>query len=120
MSSKDPDDRDLMEIKTMLQREFPQELNTEETLAQTLRRLLIDLKDLRALNKGKLADLSTILQALSIAGELRQSSDDLLVKSEQVLHAAEAIEALCERAGVMITDNRGVHIKNLTTRMAMQ
>jgi hypothetical protein len=115
MSSKDPNDRDLMEIKTMLQREFPQELNTEETLG----RLLIDLKDLRALNKGKLADLSIILQALSIAGELREGADDLLVKSEQVLHAAEAIEALCERAGVMIT-NRGVHIKNLTTPMAMQ
>ena len=97
-------DRQLMDIQTSLELQFPQEVNSDESTAQTVRRLLSDLQDLRAMQKGRLAELSTIMQALSLASELRDIGSELARKCGETIKMAVKLEELCDKAGIRVVE----------------
>ncbi len=98
-------DRQLMDIQTTLELQFPQELKAEESTAQTVRRLLTELKDIRALNNGKITELSMAMRLANLVKDLSERRDDLILMSSELSDVIVEMDAAAKRAGITITDD---------------
>jgi hypothetical protein len=100
-----PETGQLMDIYSKLTFLFPDENITRENMLEALDRLLTDLKDLRALNTGKITELSTAMRLARLVAELGERRDDLILMSSELSDVIAQMDDAAKRAGITITDD---------------
>ncbi len=100
-----PESKQLMDIYSKLTFFFPDENITRENMLEALDRLLTDLKDLRALNTGKLAELSTAMRLARLVGDLNDRRDDLALMVSELNDVILQFEQTSKKAGITSTDD---------------